>query len=78
MRTPAGTRTSHTMVTPWAVSGALPAEVLRDGAPATDTLTMGTPIGVKDDDPSFRECRNRSDRTTGHDAEGAGGDGTYG
>ncbi|MFF1874459.1 hypothetical protein [Kitasatospora herbaricolor] len=57
VRTPAGTRTFYTMVTPWEVSGTLPAEVRRDGAPATDNLTMVAPTGVKEDDPRFRTCR---------------------
>ncbi|MCX5208834.1 hypothetical protein OG689_05925 [Kitasatospora sp. NBC_00240] len=57
LRTSTGTRTFYTVVTPWSVSGTLTAEVLRDGAPATDTLTLGATTGVKDDDPRFRQCR---------------------
>ncbi|WP_030460903.1 hypothetical protein [Kitasatospora sp. NRRL B-11411] len=55
LRTPAGTRTFYTTVAPWAVSGTMPAEVVREGAKATDHLTL-LPGSAPKGDPRFREC----------------------
>lgn len=52
-----GLRTYYLLTTPWAPYGTLHAQLIRADAPATDRMTMVTPLmaGVRDD-PRFKSC----------------------